>query len=104
MLTSKIYPIAFFLLTSTGTAMAEKSAEQWKAYICRATDWAACEQGKKRIYPKVETYKSEDACYEKFEILFEEDPEISKKYPQTETLAGSHVFECEQVDSPDQPI
>ena len=104
MLKSTIYSIGFLILASTHTVMAEKSASEWKPYICRATDWAACEQGKRRIYPKDVVYKSKDACYEEFEVIFEEDPEISKKYPQTETLADSYVFKCEEVDAPAESI
>lgn len=93
----KLIPVAVLLLGGSANIAAEDAPSKWKPYICRAVDWAACEQGKRRIYPSEDVYDSQAACYEKFEVIFETDPVISKKYPQTEKLDNSHVFDCEEI-------
>jgi len=75
------------------------SGGQWRAYVCRVTDWLDCEQirNDKRVYPDAPLYPDEDTCLARFGDLFEKDPVISSKYPQTNDADNSYVFDCEQV-------
>ena len=70
----------------------------WRAFVCRVTDWIDCEQNRKnkRVYPVDTLYPDEETCLRKFEELFENDPVISGKYPQTNDADNSFVFDCEK--------
>ena len=68
----------------------------WKGFVCKATEWHNCLKGKKRIYPDPNTYVNKKMCIEKFGTLFEEDPEMSSKYPRTEDIKESYIFDCEE--------
>jgi len=72
---------------------------RWRAYVCRVTDWIDCEQNRnsRRIYPVETLYPDEHTCLQRFEALFENDPVISGKYPQTNDADNSYVFDCEMV-------
>ncbi|MGB5473430.1 MAG: hypothetical protein WBQ78_08125 [Gammaproteobacteria bacterium] len=71
----------------------------WKAYVCRVTDWPDCEQNRnnKRVYPDELLYPDKNTCLDSFGQLFENDPVMSEKYPQTNDASNSYVFDCEAV-------
>ena len=83
----------------TAPAIAAVTGTQWRGYVCRVTDWPDCEQNlnNKRIYPDTVTYPDKITCLDLFEQLFENDPVISGKYPQTNDASNSYVFDCEAV-------
>ncbi|MGD2113316.1 MAG: hypothetical protein PVI50_08010 [Gammaproteobacteria bacterium] len=80
-------------------AGATEAGAHWRAFVCRVTDWHACEQNRnnKRIYPGETLYPDKDTCLEAFAQRFEQDPEISGKFPQTKDASHSYVFDCEAV-------
>ncbi|HUT40257.1 MAG TPA: hypothetical protein VM011_02865 [Gammaproteobacteria bacterium] len=80
-------------------ATAVDASSQWKAYVCRVTDWPDCEQNRnnKRVYPDERLYPDKNTCLDSFGLLFENDPVISVKYPQTNDASSSYVFDCEAV-------
>lgn len=79
---------------------ADSEQHNWRPYVCKMMEWPVCMTGKKRIYPTTDTYVSKDACLEDFEQKFEEDPEISSKYPQSEAMETSYAFYCEDRENP----
>ncbi len=81
-------------------AGAADTSGQWRAYVCRVTDWLDCEhtRNNKRIYPDAPLYPDEDACLAGFGELFEKNPAISGKYPQTNDAGNSYVYDCEKVN------
>ncbi len=52
----------------TTPATAADTSGQWKAYVCRVTDWSDCEQNRnnKRIYPDERLYPDMDTCLDGF--------------------------------------
>ena len=78
-------------------ATAVDAGSLWQAYVCRVTDWPDCEQNRnnKRVYPDERLYPDKNTCLDSFGQLFENDPAISGKYPQTNDASNSYVFDCE---------
>ena len=92
------------ILALSATALAAPAAAagaggEWRAYVCRVTDWPDCTQDRngKRIHPEQKRYPDEKTCLEVFGQRFESDPAIAGKYPQTTVARNSFVFGCEQA-------
>jgi hypothetical protein len=84
-------------LALTAPAVATEAGSQWRAYVCRVTDWPDCEQNRndRRIYPDPARYPDRSGCLEVFGQRFVHDPLISDKYPQTSDAGNSYVYDCE---------
>ena len=99
-----IKAVSVFLITVSSTLvaspiMAADDNGEWRAYVCRISDWKDCEKNKnnKRIFPRPgEHYSDKETCLEEFDKLFWEDPEIHAKYPQVEDAEKSWLFACTQ--------
>jgi hypothetical protein len=92
-------PLLLILAASVQAAPSADDEVQWRAYVCRVTDWTDCEQNRntRRIYPDPARYPDRKACLAGFGQQFESDPALNSKYPQTSDPAGSFVFDCEAV-------
>jgi hypothetical protein len=84
-----IFPLIFF--------SSYASAAKWKGYVIKVFDYGLLkgkEREKKMIFPRSETYSSKEECYEEFGNLFQYDPYLSKKYPQTNDPFTSYLYGC----------
>lgn len=94
-----------FLLALAATSQASPAAPSagvdtgWRAYVCRVTHWADCEQNRnaRRVYPDPAIYPDRNSCLAGFGQRFENDPALKAKYPQTSDPGQSFVFDCEAV-------
>jgi hypothetical protein len=91
--------LALSIAAQIAPAGATETGVQWRAFVCRVTDWRECEQdtNNKRIYPGEALYPDKDTCLEAFAQRFEQDPDIAGKYPQTKDADHSYVFDCAAV-------
>lgn len=96
--------VTSIILALSATAFAAPAAAagtsgQWRAYVCRVTDWPDCAQDRngRRIYPEQRRYPDEKTCLDGFGQRFESDPVIAGKYPQTTDARNSFVFACGQL-------
>ena len=70
--------------------------KNWIGYVIKVSDmiYKGEEKRRRMIFPLKQTYASKEQCYDDFGWLFQNDPQLVGRFPQTSDVNKRYLFGC----------